>query len=640
MSVDIAVDLAPQVLVAGGMLVVLFSCANPQPPGGGPRDETPPTIRRTNPVQDTTNVPTDTRSVYVEFSEYVQRSTVPQALSITPEFDGRIRFDWSGQGVNIELPTSLRDSTTYLFTFDKNLSDAHGVSLNEPVRVAFATGPRINKGELRGRVVEPTNGDPRGQMDVFAYGLAGQDTTFTDSLPERPAYRTQTGDDGRFTFRYMREQQYYVVAVRDNNRNRRPDPGEAYAVPPRFAIQVDRGSAAVPVPWLLTKADTVRPKFQRAQVRSQRRIRLIFSEPIQLDSRRPTDWSLRDSVGEGPVDVRSVYRPAGRSDALVLRTATMDTTRHLLPLTSRLVSDTLDQSLVPDTARFQGVSRSDTTQTRFRAFVPEDLSPDSAGTFPLLPGQQPGIRFNQSVDSSTLRRVVTVQDTAGESMAYTLTTRNGRTYRIQSDPPLSAGAVLEVLVDGGTIAGLDTTRGRRFRRVTDRVLGGLEGTSSFSTVSRSDSAGREFEEGPPTMEDSVGGGETTNARRTFAGPEVRPDSQGEGPIVVELIPTETSLPVDTKQQTVVPESTFVFRGLPQGTFRFRAYGDRNENGRWDGGLIHPYEPPEPMTWTDESTDSRPRWTNVISAPLEIPIFVPGPRSEPSRSDTTGVDSLN
>lgn len=640
MSVDIAVDLARPVLLAGGVLVVLFSCANPSPPGGGPRDETPPTIRRTNPAQDTTNVSTDTRSVYVEFSEYVRRSTVSQALSITPEFDGRIRFDWSGQGVNIELPTALRDSTTYLFTFDKNLSDAHGVSLNEPVRVAFATGPRINKGEIRGRVVEPLEGTPRGQMDVFAYGLAGQDTTFTDSLPEGPAYRTQTGDDGRFTFRYMREQPYYVIAVRDNNRNRRPDPGEAYAVPPRFSIQANRDRAAVPVPWLVTKADTVRPKFQQAQVRSQRRIRLIFSEPIQLGSRSPTEWTLRDSVADEPVDVRSVYRPAGRSDAVVLRTATMDTTRHRLPLTSNLVSDTLGQSLVPDTARFQSVSRSDTTRTRFRAFVPEDLSPDSAGTFPLLPPQQPGIRLNQSVDSSRLRRVVTVQDTTGQSMAYTVTTRNGRTYRIQSDPPLSAGAVVEVLVDEGAIAGPDTTRRRRFRRVTDRVLGGLEGTSLFSTVSRSDSAGGGANQRSPPVGDGAGGRDTTNAGRRPTGPEVRPGSRDEGPIVVELIPTETSLPVDTRQQTVAPESTFVFRELPQGTFRFRAYGDRNDNGRWDGGLIHPYESAEPVTWTDETTESRPRWTNVISSPLEIPLFVPEPRSEPSGSDTTAVDSLN
>ncbi|PSQ67437.1 MAG: hypothetical protein BRD25_01465, partial [Bacteroidetes bacterium QH_1_61_8] len=140
-------------LLLGGVVIALEGCANPVAPSGGPRDETPPSVVETRPVRDTVNIPTDTRTVTIRFSEYVERSSLPQALSVTPTFDEQIRFDWNDQAVDLELPASLRDSTTYLFTLDTNLSDARGVSLDQPITIAFSTGPRINRGRIVGRVV-------------------------------------------------------------------------------------------------------------------------------------------------------------------------------------------------------------------------------------------------------------------------------------------------------------------------------------------------------------------------------------------------------------------------------------------------------------------------------------------------------
>jgi hypothetical protein len=110
-----------------------------------------------------------------------------------------------------------------------------------------------------------------------------------------------------------------------------------------------------------------------------------------------------------------------------------------------------------------------------------------------------------------------------------------------------------------------------------------------------------------------------------------------GPIVVELIPTESTIPLDRRTLTTAPDSTFVFRELPEGTFRFRAYLDRNRNGRWDGGRIRSYVPAEPVTWSGETVDSRPRWTNVLPAPLRIPLLRPAPLPplSPPATDTTG-----
>ncbi len=656
-------------LLLGGLVVALASCANPVSPSGGPRDETPPSIVDTRPQRDSVNVDTDTRSVYVEFSEYVERSTLTQSLSVTPRFDERLRFNWSGRGVTIELPSSLRDSTTYLFSFDTNLRDAHGVSLDAPITVAFATGPRINQGEIQGRVVRPAEGTPQPTVDVFAYDLPSGSSVPPDSLPERPAYRTQTGEDGTFSFSYMREQPYYVVAVRDNNRNRHPDPGEPFAVPPRPTLMADTVRTAVPVPWLLTRADTLRPRFRTVQPLSRQRLRLTFSEPIRLSDRRSNAWPLRDSVADAPVTVETVHRPDGRANAVVLRTAPMDSTRHVLPLSDSLVTDTLGQALRPDTARFRAATRSDTTQTRFQAFLPEARAPDSTGAIPLLPGDRPGVRFNQALDSTMLRRVLALRDT---TQSPTWTTDDGRTYRLQPDSLLLPDSLVEMTVNLSPIAGPDTTYSRQFRRVTDRALGALEGEVTFSPVTRQDSGDRAFSSSrPPTAtrsssqrpsqsrpdsaarapmppdsiaqdslaQDSVA--RESVVQDSTAQDSVTQNSASRGPIVVEIIPTESEISLDPRQQTIVPESTFVFRDLPEGTFRFRAFEDRNQNGRWDGGLIEPYTPAETVTWSEETTDSRPRWTNVISAPLRLPILAPPGTSRPAPTpDTTAADSLN
>ncbi len=618
-------------VLLGGILVVLGSCANPVPPSGGPRDETPPSVVETRPARDTVNVSTDTRSVYIGFSEYVERSTLRRALSITPQFDGRLRFDWSGRGVNIELPSALRDSTTYIFSFNTDLRDAHGVSLENPLTVAFATGPRINQGQIRGRVVAPRQARPQAQVDVFAYAGGGDGPP--SPLPERPAYRTQTGEEGGFSFDYLREQRYYVLAVRDNNRNRRPDPGEPFAVPPRPGLPADADSTEVPVPWLLTRADTTGPQFQQVTPLSRQRLRLSFDEPVRPGPGATAAWPLRDSVADGPVAVRAAYRPPDRADALILRTAPMDSTRHTLPLTPDLVVDTLGQGVRPDTARFRAAARPDTARTRFQAYLPEGLAADSVGNHPLLPGVQPGARFSQVPDSSVLRAVLSAQDTAGAARSYRLVPDEDRAHRLRLQPPLRPGEVVEVAVDLGPIAGPDTTYRRRFRRVTGEILGGLEGRALLTDATYE----TPLAPGRPAAGDSVAADTVASDSTARPAPDAPPP---DGPVVVEMTATESTIPVASRRQTVPPGSTFVFENLPEGSFRFRAFHDRNENGRWDGGLIRPSVPAEPITWSESATDSRPRWTNVLPAPLRIPrLRLVGAEAPAPTPDSAAADSL-
>lgn len=596
---------------------------------------------RTQPVRDTVNVPTDTETLQIEFSEYIERSSLPQALSVTPTFEQRPQFSWSGRTVEIEFPTTLRDSTTYIFSLDATLSDAHGVSLDDPLTVAFSTGPRINRGQIEGRVVRARQGTPQSRVDVYAYALAPGAVAPPSPLPEQPSYRTQTGEEGRFGFDYMREGPYYVVALRDNNRNRQPDPGEPFAVPPRLSLRADSAAGAVPVPWLLASRDEAPPQLQRVRAVRRARFRLSFSEPVRLRTRAPEAWAPRDSASGTPVDVQGVYAAPNQPTAVVVRTAPMGEGRHMLPLERGAVVDTVGLPLAPDTARFTAATRPDTVRTRFREFVPTDLPPDSTGARPLLPDVQPGVRFNQAPDSTTLREGVRVRDTSGAPRDFSLATEDGTDYRIQFDPPLAPGAYADVQVAGTAVAAPDTTYQHRFRRVTRRVLGALEGRVRVADTTRegerptADTTGLRVAAG--LTDGPVADTLTVSRADTTRGPEwARLDSLFYGGrIVVELVSVESSLPVPPRRVTTPPESTFVFNQLPDGQFGFRAYLDRNGNEQWDGGQIQPYVPAEPVTWLQEPVEARPRWTTELPTPLRLPVLTPVPqRRDRPTPDTT------
>lgn len=551
---------------------LLAACANPVPPSGGPRDETPPSVVNSHPADGAVNV--DRQSVSIEFSEYLERGSVAEALSVTPPFEREVDVDWDGRDVEVTFPEALRDSTTYIITFDTNLRDAHGVQLNSPLTIAFSTGPTINQGTLSGTVRGIAEGQGQEGVDVYAY----EAHTVPETLPDRPLYRTQTSEDGTFAFEYLSEQPYYVIALRDNNRNRQPDPLEPYAAPPRPLISADSQSAPVEIPWVLAQRDTIPPALTRVQPRSQRRLSLRFNEPVRLIHRSPDRWALRDSVRDRRIPIEALYQRPGQAATIDLRTASMRANVHRLVVPSPAVADTAGNALPPDTTRFVASSESDTLQTRFRAFTPTGLSPDTTGLYTLWPHETPGVRFNQSVDTTALRSALTVQSPDGASRPFALTSTDGTTYHLAFTPPLGAGQTVQLSLNGQPMNRPDTIFTRRVQRLPDRERGALSGA-----IAQPDSA----------------------------------DTTAASPFIAEVFMVNSarfaprSTPADTSGH-------FTFTDLPEGTYRFRAYLDRNDNERWDAGQLLPYRPPEPVTWSSGTIDNRPRWDNVLEDPLRIP----------------------
>ncbi|MDX1532309.1 MAG: hypothetical protein R3362_12335, partial [Rhodothermales bacterium] len=387
--------------------------------------------------------------------------------------------------------------------------------------------------------------------------------------PERPDYRTETDSQGAFAFSYLTEQPYYVIALADQNRNRRPDPQERFAAPPRPVVLADT-SAGAPLQWIATVLDTIPPEPQRVRALSRDRLVVRFSEPVRLADRSPGRWGLRDSLRDASVPVQAVYTLPETPQEVYLRTDVLRAEPHLLRAAA--VVDTSGNLAADDPLRFTPTASADTLRTRFLGFMPDTLGPNEAGAYRLLPRQQPGVRFNQPVGDALLQQAVAVRDTAGAALPFTARTSDGTAYRLLLEPPLAPGQTVEVAVAGNALGTADTVYTRRYERLPETALGARSGT-------------------------------------------VLLEGDG-GTIVVELYPADR--PDAPYRQRLESSNQYLFEGLPEGRYRLRAFLDRDADTLWDGGLLAPYRAPEPVVWGSDSLTVRPRWELTAADTLLIP----------------------
>lgn len=531
------------------LLLTLLSCANPQVPSGGPQDRTPPRIAEALPPNEAVNV--DRESVEILFDEYVEAASVERAIQVTPAFEGPLRFDWSGRRLTIRFPEPLRPNTTYRLTIGTEARDVHSVRLDQPITLAFATGPRINRGQLQGRIVDARTGGTRPDIDVFAYPPAA----FGDSLG-RPAYVTQSGTDGRFALDYLREQPYFLLALRDQNRNRQLDRGEARALPPERFITADTSAPDSLRRWLLFRPDRTPPSITQVRPRSTTRTEVRFDEPVQI-----TDslWHLHLPDRDAAVPIRSLYSRHGEPEVVFLGHDPLRADEMLLRLDSGAVRDTLGQPLRDTTVTFMPTAAPDTASAQLLAVLPVEREMISG----MLPeGSDPRVALSRPADSLRLREIVQMSDTAGSPLSYDVIA-SGATYIVRPEGAPRDGApfLLRVLL-------ADTTE-RTFRYPTRSDLGGI------------------------------------------IGEVIAPDTVR---AVVELYREGTRTPLASR--LAEPGGRFHFPYVLPGSYWLRAFIDTNGDARWNGGRAVPYVPAEPIAWQTDSLRVRPRWDTELARPLK------------------------
>ena len=467
-----------------------------------------------------------------------------------------------GRELRVRLD-SLRPQTTYVLTVGTDLRDARRVPLAAPLTVAFSTGDRVDAGRLTGRVRTPAAGAGASGVAVWAYAVADSTAPLPDPRQRPPDYQTETGPDGAFALEYLREGAFFVAAVRDANRNRRADPGEAFAVPLRPLATADT-VGGTPLALTLGLVDSLPPEPQRARGLSRSRLAVRFSEPVRLRTVDTDPWVVTDSTGGGRVPVAAAYVDPASPQEVRLRVA-----RPLAPAQWQVA---LAQPGVAADSAGNGVGafrlaaiipdREDDERARVAGFLPERPRADSVTV--LRPDEAPGVAFTVPPEAAPAITVTASGDTLGVEQF----SADAREVRLRVPPEVRAFAV--------AVSAGDSTRERRYRRLAPRETGEITG--------------------------AVAGG---------AG------------VTVEATP-ERGAPY---RAVTAPDGRFRLAGLPPGPYRLRLIEDADGDGAWSPGRLAPYAPPERLAFATEPQTVRARFETDVGTLRLAPEAAPGAPAE-------------
>lgn len=191
----------------------VYSCANKGYPEGGPKDVTPPHVVEERPVSFNRNF--DKKSIDIYFDEYVQLKNVNEKFIISPPQLKKPKVRLRGKYIRVEFQDSLRPETTYSMDFADAIADNNEGNPLGYYRYVFSTGDAIDSLELGGNVVDAETNEPVYNAYVFIY------RNQADSVPvtELPDYMARTDSSGFFRLTNLRQDDYKVVAVMDENRD-------------------------------------------------------------------------------------------------------------------------------------------------------------------------------------------------------------------------------------------------------------------------------------------------------------------------------------------------------------------------------------------------------------------------------------
>lgn len=556
--------------------VLLAACATPMPPSGGPPDRTPPEIVLMEPESGSVNV--DSRTVRFEFSKWVDQRSFETALDVTPEPPGNLDFRWRRRSIEITFPDDLTPNTTYVLNIGTEFRDFGGNRLTAPITIAFSTGPTINRGRIAGRVLEPERGLAVADVDVYAYRQSS--TARLDSLPARPDYRTQSGEDGRFAFDFLSEEPFFVLAIRDGNRNFRIDPGEEFAIPPTTWLVADSVGTDVEQPWITATLDLLPPEVTRVRALSDRRLEVRYNEPVHLTDRDPDAWVVQDSSSGVRASVADVYGIDSEPRSVFIAT---DSPLPNLPhsMTTGAVADSSGNVARASTHHFVPLSTADTLSLRFLEFVPDSTAAVD-GIIELDRDQMPGVRFSMPPSIDQIRSLVSVIDTASTRIISDAVTDDGTAYGLLFEPELTPGDTVAIQATPSEAPIL-----QRFRQIAASETGEISGM--------------------------VAGADTVDAA-----------------IRIELF--ELDSPQVRRSVTADSDGSFTFTGIPGGDYRLRYFVDRDGSGAWTGGSLEPFRHAEPIGWWNEEVVVRPRWETTLPEPLSFSIDALAPPPSPPATE--------
>lgn len=191
------------------LILGIFGCASMKTPEGGPRDTSPPKVLKMEPKDLSTNF--KAKKIIISFDENIKLANEFKEFSISPETDKQPILKVKLKNLEVTLPDSLEQNTTYTLNFGKAIADINEGNPIKNFTYVFSTGPILDSLSISGNVSNALTGKPELDAVVMLLPLA-RDTLF--GKRKATIYAT-TDSSGNYTLSNLRKDTYKVYAIKE-----------------------------------------------------------------------------------------------------------------------------------------------------------------------------------------------------------------------------------------------------------------------------------------------------------------------------------------------------------------------------------------------------------------------------------------
>lgn len=406
-------------LIALILSLIIFGCANQLPPGGGPIDKIPPEIVSVYPSNGTVNFKDD--YIELEFSEYVDKRSVQDAIFISPALKESPEFDWSGKSVQVIFPEKLMDSTTYIVTVGTNAVDLNNKNnMAQAYSFAFSTGDKIDRGIIQGKIYTDK---PQGIM-MYAYPVGD---SIINPTKQKPKYISQAGKNGEYQLLGLAFNKYRVFAVQDEYSDLIYNVGEeAYGCPYADVAVSELDSVFHSLNFLMTKEDTSKPRLLNAIMTDKYHILLEFSEAVDSTIIKSQNFVVIDSTAKKEIKPLFTFRGKAKREKVVLVIKDSLSTQNNYFVQSRNIKDMVGNISSYDNSSLTISNKPDTSAPNLFLSKPIIKPNDENITSEYL------FSFDDGFDSTLAKKGINVSERKGKVIGSEVTFIDDATFKVKA----------------------------------------------------------------------------------------------------------------------------------------------------------------------------------------------------------------
>lgn len=322
---------------------MLYGCAQPAAPEGGPRDTEAPVVEKAVPANYSVNF--NSKTILLEFNEYIRLNNLNQKLLISPYMEEKPEVSIKGKSLYIELQEDPEPGITYTLHFADAIVDNNEGNPLENFKYVFSTGDFIDSMRFSGKIVQAQNLEPAEGVYMMLY------SSKEDSVPylQTPSYLSKTDEKGMFRISNIKKGKYKAFALKDQNSNYLFDlPNEEIA----FTDSLIKADTTDQEPvFRLFEEDHKKQYLKSFKADQYGRFSLVFNLPVKnlgvspLNQSFKKQWFIRENNAERDSITYWLTGISGM-DSLKLkitdRDSILDTLHFKLPEKSKLKKDSLE----------------------------------------------------------------------------------------------------------------------------------------------------------------------------------------------------------------------------------------------------------------------------------------------------------